>query len=83
MISAERRKQQLLESTATVKGSTKGAVTATIRRVIDMGRADVWFTQRDGGPELLFIDNVALGVASAIAENLSLEFGVTAWIEEI
>ena len=48
-----------------------------------MGRADVWFTQRDGGPELLFIGNVATAVARSIADSLNLEFGVTAWIEEI
>jgi len=42
MMSAVRRRLRQLGSTVTVKGSTKGAETATQRRVIDMHVADIY-----------------------------------------
>jgi len=74
MMSAVRRRQRQLESTATVKGSTKGAATATQRRVIDM-YSDIWFTKPEHGDmQLLLIAGLSDTMAEDIVNALNEEF---------
>jgi hypothetical protein len=53
-MSVVRLRLRLHVSTVTVNGSTKVAVTATIRRVIDMS-FEVWFTKPEFGDTKLFL----------------------------